>query len=65
MYAIVGATGNTGRLIAENLLLGGRDVRVIGRDAERLKPLTDLGADPFVGSVDDVEAMAEIGRSRT
>ena len=57
MYAIVGATGNTGRFIAEALLKDGETVRVIGRDATRLKPLVDGGAETFVASIDDTPAM--------
>jgi uncharacterized protein YbjT (DUF2867 family) len=57
MYAITGATGNTGRRIAEALLSKGKKVRVIGRDAERLKSLAKKGAEAFVGSLDDAAAM--------
>lgn len=53
MYAITGATGNTGKKIAEALLARGKKVRVIGRTAERLRPLADKGAEPVVGSLDD------------
>jgi uncharacterized protein YbjT (DUF2867 family) len=31
MYVITGASGNTGSLIAENLLKAGKQVKVIGR----------------------------------
>ncbi|MEE9132770.1 MAG: NmrA family NAD(P)-binding protein [Gemmatimonadota bacterium] len=58
MYAVVGATGNTGRAVAEALLAEGKDVQVIGRSAERLQPLVEKGAEPVVGSVDDAQAMA-------
>ncbi len=57
MYAITGATGNTGKRIAEALLAKGEQVRVVGRSAERLKALTDRGAEPFVASLDDAGAM--------
>ncbi|MFZ5876084.1 MAG: NmrA family NAD(P)-binding protein [Nitrospirota bacterium] len=57
MYAITGATGNTGKRIAEALLVKGERVRVIGRSAERLKVLAEHGAEPFVASLDDVGAM--------
>lgn len=57
MYVIVGATGNTGNVIAKNLLQHGETVRVIGRDAARLKALTDQGAEAFIGSADDAAAM--------
>jgi uncharacterized protein YbjT (DUF2867 family) len=57
MYVITGATGNTGRIIAETLLAKGKKVRAIGRNAERLLSLVDKGAEPFVGSVTDSSAM--------
>lgn len=57
MVVITGATGNTGKVIAEALLAKGRKVRMIGRTAERLKSLVDKGAEAFIGSVDDTSAM--------
>jgi uncharacterized protein YbjT (DUF2867 family) len=57
MYAITGATGNTGRVIAETLLAKGKKVRAIGRNAEHLQSLVEKGAEAFVGSVTDDTAM--------
>jgi uncharacterized protein YbjT (DUF2867 family) len=57
MYVITGATGNTGRVIAETLLAKGKKVRVIGRNAERLQLLVEKGAEAFIGSVTDGSAM--------
>lgn len=57
MYVIAGATGNTGKVIAEALLAKGKKVRVIGRTTERLKSLVDKGAEAFIGSLDDASAM--------
>ncbi|HEY3296383.1 MAG TPA: NAD(P)H-binding protein [bacterium] len=57
MYAIIGATGNTGRVIVEELLSHGQKVRAIARNADHLKALSAKGAEAFVGSVDDDEAM--------
>ena len=54
MYVISGATGHTGRIITETLLKAGKKVRVIGRDAARLKDLTDKGAEAAIGNVEDV-----------
>lgn len=56
MYAITGATGNTGRRIAEALLAAGEKVRVIGRNPTNLQPLVEQGAEPFVGSLEDPDA---------
>jgi len=56
MIAVTGATGRTGRRIAEILLAKGEKVRAIGRDAKKLAPLAESGAEPFVGDVEDVPA---------
>ena len=58
MYAIVGATGNTGRVVTEHLLAKGRQVRAIGRSSERLHPLEALGATSFLGSLEDAADLA-------
>jgi uncharacterized protein YbjT (DUF2867 family) len=58
MYAVVGATGNTGRAVAEALLAAGKDVTVIGRSEKRLKSLVDKGAEAYLGSVEDAQAMS-------
>ncbi len=58
MIAIMGATGNTGKVVAEKLLAAGRQVRVIGRDASRLEPLVKSGAQAVVGDVTDAAALA-------
>jgi len=57
MYSVVGATGNTGRAAAEALLAAGKDVQVIGRSKDHLQPLVKQGAEAFVGSVEDPQAM--------
>jgi len=54
MIVVTGATGRTGRRVAEVLLAKGKEVRVLGRDARKLAPLVGLGAEPFVGKVSDV-----------
>ncbi len=53
MIVVTGATGRTGKRVAEALLAKGKSVRVIGRDAGRLAPLVSLGAEAAVGSVED------------
>jgi len=57
MYVITGATGHTGRRIAEALLEERMQVRVVGRSMERLKGLAARGAEPCVAALDDVAAM--------
>jgi len=48
MYVITGATGSTGNVVARTLLGLGQKVRVIGRSADRLEPLTAEGAESHV-----------------
>lgn len=57
MYVITGATGNTGKIIASTLLEAGKKVRIISRDAEKAKELTDKGAELFQGSTDNLELL--------
>ena len=57
MYVITGATGNTGKVIAATLLEAGKKVRIIARDAEKAKELTDKGAELFQGSTNDIELL--------
>ena len=62
MYAIIGASGNTGNVIAQKLLAHGEKVRAIGRDATRLAGLVQKGAEAFVAGVTDVEALTQAFR---
>jgi uncharacterized protein YbjT (DUF2867 family) len=57
MFVVLGATGNTGSIVADTLLGMGRKVRVFGRDAKKLAPFVSRGADAFVGDVADAEAL--------
>lgn len=59
MYAIVGATGNTGKVIAQTLIDRGQSVRVIGRDASRLAPFVQKGAEAFAGDATDANALTK------
>ena len=59
MYVITGATGNTGSIAATQLLDRNENVRVIGRSADRLEPLTARGAEPFVCDVNDAAALTK------
>ncbi len=54
MYVITGATGNTGKIIASTLLEAGKEVRIIARNTEKAKELTEKGAELFQGSTNDV-----------
>jgi uncharacterized protein YbjT (DUF2867 family) len=58
MYVILGATGNTGSVIAKTLLDGGKKVRVVGRDSKKLAPFVSRGAEAFAADVLDAEALS-------
>ena len=57
MYVVIGATGNTGSIVANKLANQGKKVRVVGRNAEHLAQFKK--AEPFVGDVTDNTAMAK------
>jgi uncharacterized protein YbjT (DUF2867 family) len=57
MYTVLGATGNTGSVITKTLLDKGEKVRVVGRNAARLHPFVQKGAEPFVADINDAEAL--------
>ncbi len=59
MYVVLGASGNTGNVVANNLLARGQKVRVVGRNAAHLQPLTAKGAEPFVADVTDAGALTK------
>lgn len=58
MIAVMGANGNTGRVLAGTLLGRGEKVRAIGRDAGRLQALAAKGAEVAVGNVSDAAFLA-------
>src|SRR5512144_1256874 len=53
LYTIMGATGNVGSKIANNLLNRGENIRVISRSRDNLRPLMERGAEAFVGDAAD------------
>ena len=59
MYVVLGASGNTGHVVAKNLLARGQKVRVVGRDAARLQPLAAEGAEVFIADVTDARALTK------
>jgi uncharacterized protein YbjT (DUF2867 family) len=58
MYVIMGATGNTGSVVARRLLDRGKRVRVVGRDNKKLAPFVNRGADAFAVDVLDTDALS-------
>src|ERR1700745_106769 len=62
MYVILGASGNTGSIIADSLLSKGKKVRVVGRDAGRLQRFVRQGGEAFTGDVSDAVALTKAFR---
>jgi two-component system response regulator FlrC len=74
MFAVLGAPGNTGKVVADTLLAQGTAVRAVVRDAADGQTLKDKGAEVSVADVEDrtalereraasVEASAELLRT--
>ena len=59
MYVILGASGNTGSIIANSLLSAGKKVRVVGRGAGRLQRFVDKGAEAFTADMSDAAALTK------
>ncbi len=59
MYVVLGASGNTGHVVANNLLAAGQKVRVVGRNSAHLQPLAAQGAETFIADVTDAVALAK------
>ena len=59
MYVVLGASGNTGHVVAQNLLARGQKVRVVGRNAAHLQPLAAEGAEIFIGDATDASALTK------
>ena len=53
MIAVMGASGNTGGRICEQLLMEGERVRALGRSAGKLAGLARGGAEVLTGDADD------------
>jgi uncharacterized protein YbjT (DUF2867 family) len=59
MHVILGASGNTGHIIANQLLTRGEKVRVVGRNSNHLQPFVSKGAEPFIADITDSSALAK------
>ena len=62
MYVISGASGNIGSVVAMELLSRGKKVKVIGRNADKLKTLTNKGAEAILGDLADVDFLDQAYR---
>lgn len=61
-FAVMGATGHIGKVVAERLLRAGYQVRVMGRSADRLKGLVGQGALSHAGAFDDADVLTRAFR---
>jgi uncharacterized protein YbjT (DUF2867 family) len=59
MHVVLGASGNTGRVVAQNLLSHQQKVRVVGRDAAHLQSHAAQGAEIFIADVTDAAALTK------
>src|SRR6201987_6122873 len=59
MYVILGASGNSGSIIADSLLSKGKKVRVVGRDPGRLQRFVRQGAEAFAGDMSNAAALTK------
>src|SRR6266403_202352 len=59
VYVILGASGNTGSIIANFLLSKGEKVRVVGREVGRLQRFARKGAEAFTADLSDAAALTK------
>jgi uncharacterized protein YbjT (DUF2867 family) len=59
MYVVLGASGNTGHIVAQQLLADKQKVRVVGRSAAHLQAHAAQGAEVFIGDVTDAAALTK------
>jgi uncharacterized protein YbjT (DUF2867 family) len=59
MYVILGASGHTGSIITDFLLLKGEKVRGVGRDVGRLERFVRKGAEAFTANMSDAAALTK------
>jgi uncharacterized protein YbjT (DUF2867 family) len=58
MYTVFGATGNTGSVVAQQLLLQGQKVRAVVRDKGKAEALARAGAELVTADLRDVSQLA-------
>jgi uncharacterized protein YbjT (DUF2867 family) len=58
MFVVMGASGHTGKVVAETLLERGEKVRVLGREPGKLAALASRGAEVAVGDAADPAFLA-------
>ena len=57
MFVVLGASGNTGKVVAETLLSQKRNVRVVVRDAAKGQAWKEAGAEVSIADVEDGAAL--------
>jgi uncharacterized protein YbjT (DUF2867 family) len=57
MYVVLGASGNTGHVVASSLLSSGKKVRVVGRNSDHLQFLATKGGEVFAADLTDSKAV--------
>ena len=57
MFVVLGASGNTGKVVAETLLSQKKNVRVVVRDARKAQAWKEVGADVSTADVEDGAAL--------
>lgn len=57
MYVVLGASGNTGHVVANSLLSSGKKVRVVGRNADHLQLLANKSGEVFTADVIDAQSL--------
>ena len=62
MFVILGASGNTGHVVTNQLLAANQKVRVVGRNAAHLQGLAAKGAEIMVADVTDAGALSQAFR---
>jgi uncharacterized protein YbjT (DUF2867 family) len=60
MHVILGATGHTGSVVANELLAKKKKVRVVGRDSKRLTAFTGRGAEAVTANVTDEKTLNRV-----
>src|SRR4030095_8117125 len=59
-YVVIGASGHTGKVVAEVLLEAGKSVTVVSRKAENVKQLSNAGAQVAVGLLEDARFLTGV-----
>lgn len=58
-FAVAGVTGHTGKVVAETLLAGHHEVRIITRDAAKVRAFGDSGCEIAVADLGDAHTLSQ------